>query len=242
MSKNMIRTTIILILPVILVFTGCTSQGEQEPTLDPDAIYTAAAQTVEAQLTNAAEQSLPPTNTAIPPTEEPLPTAESQTGGTPAQPPVGDTPVVPPQEQTPGAPLLATSTPFSLATLTSTLPAPSSMEYERISQNPEDGTVLNPNRSFDMIWEIKNTSTSTWTELFTVEFFLGDRFGGDRYTQTIYQFRAPVPPGESIFVIVDMRTPKTHGEYYSWWKLKDELGANFGDVSVTIIVGDVDED
>jgi hypothetical protein len=239
MSKKMIRTTMLLILPVMMIFTGCTSQGTQEPTLDPDAIYTAAAQTVEAQLTHAAEQSSPPTNTSLPPTEEQQPTAESQSDGTPAQPPIGETPVVPPQDQTPGAPIVATSTPFTLATLTPSLPAPSNIGYEIISQDPTDGSILPPETDFDMIWEVKNTGTSTWTELFTIEFFLGDRIGGGHHTQTRYYFRAPVLPGESILVFVDMRTPLTHGEYYSWWKLKDELGANFGDVDVTLVVGSV---
>ncbi|MCJ7623831.1 MAG: NBR1-Ig-like domain-containing protein [Anaerolineaceae bacterium] len=239
MLKNILRITTILIMPVILIITGCTSKDAQEPTLDPDAIYTAAAQTVEAQLTQAAEQSIPPTNTSLPPTEEPAtPTSESPAGTT-AQPPIGGTPVGPPQEQTPGQPVISTSTPFTLATLTSTLPAPSSMKYELLSQNPADDTIMAAERSFDMVWEIKNTGTTTWTELFTIEFFLGDRIGGGRYTQNSYFFREPVLPGESTFVYVDMRTPITHGEYYSWWKLKDELGANFGDVSVNIIVGEV---
>lgn len=217
----------LLIILFASILAACNGQTSAEPTIDPDTIYTAAAMTVEAQLTQAAEQNPSPTFTQAPPTETLAP---------PQQPTQNAQQTEVMQTGQPGQPV-ATSTPLVLASFTASPPPPSAKPlYEIVDQDPDDGAVLSKSLKFDMTWTIKNTGTETWTELYTIEFFLGDRIGGGHYTINRYNFREPVEPGETTVLIVDMMTPSTGGEYYSWWKLKDDLGNNFGDVDVTIVV------
>jgi len=225
-SNERKKLALLIIAAAVFILSACNGQSG-EPTIDPDSIYTAAAQTVEAQLTQAAEQNPSPTFTQAPPTETlapavEQPTSAAQTDTTPAS--------------QPGQPV-ETSTPLVLASFTASPPPPSAQaKYELVSQDPGDGAVLSPNYKFDMTWTIKNTGTETWTELYTIQFFLGDRISGGHYTINQYNFREAVEPGDTTTLIVDMMTPSSAGEYYSWWKLKDEMGNNFGDVDVTIVV------
>ncbi len=228
MTSNKIKAGIIIILSLLLL-SSCKGQQSSEPTMDPDMIYTSAAITVEAQLTQAALANPSATNTEMP-TPEPSATPETQNQeGAQAT-------TDPAQSGQPGQPV-STSTPVVLATFTASPRPPSAKaQFELLDQDPDDGSVVGPGVTFDMVWSVKNTGTETWTEMYTVEFFLGDRIGGGRYTEGRYYFKHEVKPGETINIMVDMKTPGTAGEYYSWWKLKDDQGNNFGDVDVTLIV------
>lgn len=224
MSKIMKTSGLLIVLAAVLL-SACGS-GQAEPTINPDLIYTSAAMTVAAQLTEAAELNPTSTFTIMPPTETqaaptlPINPPGTSVGGTPGQG-------------------LLTSTALVLPTFTaSPLPPVAQAKYEVIGQSPADDTKIHPGTSFDMIWTIKNTGTETWTENYTVQFFTGDRIGGGHYTTAKYEFGKNIKPGETINVRVDMQAPKAKGEYYSWWKLKDANGVNFGDVDVTIIVTD----
>jgi hypothetical protein len=82
----------LIVLLGVLALSACNlpQGGTQSPTQDPNLIYTAAAQTVQAQLTQNAigtpiavpsQTPVPaqPTNTVVvPPTSAPLPTSTSQ--------------------------------------------------------------------------------------------------------------------------------------------------------------------
>jgi hypothetical protein len=210
-----------VLLVLIATISACSPNSAAEPTTDPNAIYTSAAVTVQAQLTKAAEGKPTATYTMQPPTETPtLEPSPMQT-----------------DSSAPGEPVETAAQP-SLPTATATyVPPVAAAKYELVSQNPADGTTLPPDYKFDMIWTIKNTGTTTWTEDYTVQFFIGDRIAGTKYTITSYNFRESVEPGKTTNIIVDMMTASTAGEYYSWWKIKDENGNNFGDLDVTISVG-----
>jgi hypothetical protein len=221
MSLNFRKIGLLIVLGAVLL-SACGPQNA-EPTVNPDSIYTAAAMTVAAQLTEAAALNPTSTVTVIPPTQTPpVPTLQVST--------------VEGTQGTAGQPL-ATSTLLVLATLAASPPPPAAQaKYEISGQSPADSAVFAPGTRFDMNWTIKNTGTETWTEQYSIEFFIGDRIGGGRYTITKYNFKKAVAPGESITLIVDMQAPAVAGEYFSWWKLKNEIGANFGDVDVTIVV------
>jgi len=227
---TLISKKLVGLLLIAFVFTLAACNGQpSEPTVNPDSIYTAAAITVEAQLTQATAENPTATFTQSPPTET---VAAPQQGQTQSS---GQDATA--QANQPGQPV-ATSTTLVLSTFTASPPPPSSAkaQYELVSQDPSDGTVLPQGYRFDMSWTIKNTGTETWTEQYTIEFFIGDRIGGDRYTTNRYNFREAVEPGDSTVVIVDMKTPYQGGELYSWWKIKDETGSNFGDLDVQIVV------
>jgi len=246
--RDIYRNTALVLLAVLILTTAaCSAGGAGEPTSNPDLVYTAAAQTVQAQLTDAANQNsaqdagiaatsavqtfqaqLTSTAAAATPTTEsfqvPTISLQTQQGSTPGQPVVTFTPIV-------------------LATMTFTPPPPSNDTYEIVGQEPADNTVFSTGgTAFDMIWFVKNTGTTTWTKQYTIEFFLGDRIGGTGEARRYY-FHDEVKPGETIDLYVDMTVPTTEGTYYSWWKLKNEYGANFADLDVTLIVDfDADDD
>ena len=78
MNRTRQRTFVLLILVMFLV-SSCGLQGPSVATQDVNAIYTAAAQTLQAQLTESAAQqppTQPPTDTPIPqpPTDTPMAT------------------------------------------------------------------------------------------------------------------------------------------------------------------------
>jgi hypothetical protein len=249
MSKKIQAAGLILITSLFL-YTACSPKSGQ-PTTNPDIVYTAAAQTVDAQLTGVAQPQNPTVDvnliyTSAAQTMEVQLTATAIAGNLVAPtsnqsiPTLGLTSSAVPGGSTPGGqPVVTTLTPFSIATFTRTPPPPSSAsdKYELTGQSPADNASIARVTKFDMTWTIKNTGTTTWTTLYTIEFFQGDRIsGGDYDGKNRYYFPVEVPPGGTVSVFVDMKTPNAAGTYYSWWKLKNELGANFGDVDVTIEV------
>jgi hypothetical protein len=245
MSKKLQAAGLILIVSLFL-YTACSPK---QATTNPDIVYTAAAQTVEAQLTGVVQAQNPTTDvnqiyTQAAETMEVQLTATAIAANLTAPtsnqgvPTLGLTASVIPSGGTPGQPVV-TLTPFSISTFTPThlVPSSASDKYELLDQNPDDNSEIAKQTKFDMQWTLKNTGTTTWTTLYTIEWFMGDRISGGAYDgKNRYYFPAEVAPGDSVTVFVDMKTPNTSGTYYSWWKLKNELGANFGDVDVTIIV------
>ncbi len=122
--------SVITILTIIL--TACGSSPPAEPTIDPQAIFTAAAQTVAAQLTQTAAAATPtPEATA---TETPMPATET--------PSVTETPTTSP-----------------LATAAQALC--DDAKYVSDVSVP-DGTVYAPNQEFVKTWKIVNAGTCTW--------------------------------------------------------------------------------
>lgn len=213
MSKSLPKAGLLIVLAALLL-SACGGNNA-EPTVNPDTIYTAAAMTVEAQLTEAAR--LNPTSTVtVMPTETPSPTVTISA------------PVTNPQ---------VTSTVLVLPTYTLAAPVGTGAQakYEVVGQSPADETKIAPGVTFEMKWTIKNTGTATWTKDYTIQFFTGNRIGGGIFTTNVYAFGKEVKPGDTITLTVEMSVPDKEDTYYSWWKLKDEYGSNFGDVDVTII-------
>lgn len=214
MFKSLHKAGLLIFIAAILL-SACSAK-ETEPTVDPDLIYTSAAQTVEAQLTEAAALLPTSTVTAIPPTQtQALPTVAASA---------------------PGA--MVTSTVLVLPSAT-TAPAAGGVtaqaKYALLGQSPADQAKIAPGVSFSMVWTVENTGTTTWTPEYTIAFFTGNRLGGGVTAETSYQFGEDVEPGDTINLTIPMVMPNEEGTYYSWWKLKDENGANFGDVDVTLI-------
>jgi hypothetical protein len=147
MNQKYKRTSLWILVILILtsLLGACKPTAPVEPTLDPDVIFTQAAETVAAQLTRTALSQPTATNTALPsPTVTPtiqLPTA------TAVSDPANATPEVTSQ--------------------TGSTPNPNKMAFVTDVTIP-DGQVIPPGAKFVKTWRIKNTGTTTWTANYRV--------------------------------------------------------------------------
>ncbi len=195
-----------------LILSACGGAGEDAtPTTDPNIIFTQAAITVQAQLTEMSALT---------------PSATSTTGITPT--------VFTPTASTP----FPTFAPLASATAgpppgSSGGAAPSGNKCEYVSQTYEDGTSFNANQTFDMGWTLKNSGTTTWTTGYSYRKYSGD----DLSDKGFYPMPKQVLPGESILVTVDMTAPSKSGKYLENWVLSTNEDKNFCSFYVEIRVG-----
>lgn len=205
----------VLVLSV-LVLTACNGPAAPaEPTPDANMIYTAAAQTVQAQLTQ--EALLNPTATNTPePTNTPQATA--------TLPAVPTLPL--PGAVTPGS-IQITLPAIATATLQS---APVADKAEWVAQNPADGTELPNDVDYDIVWTLKNIGTTTWTTDYLYRFYAGDTL----HQKSSYKLPKMVAPGESVDLIVDGKTAGLKGEKTATWVITNKDGVNFYAFTVTL--------
>lgn len=108
-----------------------------------------------------------------------------------------------------------------------------------------DGSVVAPGATFRKTWKMKNGGTCVWNENYLLSFFYGDDLGfdgtvtiepagsdGKTYNGSKYQINRAKPiyvnPGDTVYVSVDLKAPTTPGVYESYFKLRDNLGYEFG--------------
>jgi hypothetical protein len=177
-----------------LILSACNLPTNQAATEDPNVVFTAAAQTVEAQLTQSAgggaqtqpqgqasPTSIPPTQAAASPTPVPPPT----------QPPPPPTP---------------SPTPIcDLAMFIKDVTIP-------------DGTVLNPGETFTKTWRLKNIGTCTWAG-YSLVFDAGDAMNGPASVAI-----GSVAPGQEVDVSVDLKAPDAAGSYRGYWRIRNTAG------------------
>jgi len=235
MSKSIIKAVQIVMVGTILFLTGCNAPPAQ-PTLDPNMIYTAAAQTVQAQLVVASAGTA--TAAAVQPTaavtEAPtlLPTVSNQPSDTPSGPvatlSINLTPGV--TAAAPGGAIatlpvgigtIVPTTSIAIATLVPTAvpgaPVPTGDKAQYLQQDPDDGALFNKSTNFDQIWKIQNTGTTTWD---TTNYFYADMIASDSIAKkNWYPLQYDVKPKDVYKFIVDMKTPDTSGKYKSSWCL-----------------------
>ncbi len=201
--------SIIFFAGALLLLTACNFPGNTaQPTIEPEMIYTAAAQTLTAQQTQAAQgtpiilpsQTLPamtatspvvlaPTNTPLPPTNTPLPT---------------NTPVPPTPTATP-------------------IPCDRGQFVKDISV-PDD-TPITAGTTFVKTWQIKNNGSCTWTSGYALVFYNGDAMSGPASAPIT---NGTVPPGSTIDISATLIAPTTAGTYKGNWRLRNAGGAVFG--------------
>ena len=196
---------------ILLLLTACNFPGTSvQATIAPDLIYTAAAQTLIAQQTQAAEGTpilLPspttggptatptspvvvlPTNTPLPPTDTPLPT---------------NTPIPP------------TATP---------IPIPCDRGQFVKDITVPDNTEIAAGTTFVKTWQLKNNGSCTWTSGYALVFYNGDAMSGPASAPIT---NGTVPPGSTIDISVTLIAPTTPGTYKGNWRLRNSGGALFG--------------
>jgi hypothetical protein len=215
-KKITILTLALLILPMILL--GCGSKETAAPTTNPDLIYTAAAQTADARLTQIFQSTPSATPVTPSPTFNMTQTAAAQTA-------IG--------MLTQAAGLTPSST--SQATATQGAPGQTGDRAAFVADvTIPDGTVISPGAAFTKTWRLQNAGTTTWTTSYSLVFISGEQMG----TTTSVPVSQSVAPGAQIDLSVDMVAPTNTGSYQGYWKMKNASGQYFDDsVYVLITVG-----
>ncbi|HBX70986.1 MAG TPA: hypothetical protein DEH25_16830 [Chloroflexi bacterium] len=197
------RKLLIVFLLLLMVSLACNMPGrEATPTPDPGALYTVAAQTLEAQMTQSAAN--PQATQSVPsPTAQPgMPT---------------NTPQPPTQTQPP-----ATNTPKPTLT-----PSQVPCDYLEFVDDVtiEDGTEIDSGEPFEKIWRLKNAGSCTWNSDYDLVFDSGDKMNAPDSQQLT---TGTVAPGQEFDVKVALTAPDDPGEYRGNFKLRNPGGTIFG--------------
>jgi uncharacterized protein YgiM (DUF1202 family) len=95
-----------------------------------------------------------------------------------------------------------------------------------VSQFPDDGTVLEAGMTFDMTWEVQNTSNATWSTENVVISKVSATLDQPLSEIDTLTLATDVLPSENYEVTVPMKAPDFAGEFGEYWILTQ------GDVTV----------
>ncbi|MCX6078976.1 MAG: NBR1-Ig-like domain-containing protein [Chloroflexi bacterium] len=198
---------------MMLLLSSCNLPGARATQQsNPNAVFTAAAQTVEVQLTqNALLNPISPPATIAPPVAE--------------QPPlVADTP------QVPAATAVVGTLPATLAPAQNVAPTSVCDAAQFISDvTIPDGSPFAVSATFTKIWRLKNVGTCTWNSSYALVFDSGDAMAGAR--------SLPLPgttaPGAALDVSINLQAPAKDGVYRGFWGLTNASGVRIPVVSGT---------
>jgi hypothetical protein len=234
--KTIKITGVIAILTTIsgLILSACGLGAPATPTTDPGAVYTMAAATVQAGLTQAAPTAAPPTATVeVKPTET-VAVAPTQALAIQPTPPFGG-----------GATVMPTSSsglnPLAAPTLSSASAAGFKVgDYAEWQYNiPADNAVFYPGVPFQMEIGLKNVGSVTWTEDYALRYVDGQQMSG----VTVIPLKAVVKPGDKGIFITDLHAPGEPNDankpyYKTLWELTNQSGLPVinGRVFIQIIV------
>ncbi|MBU1661015.1 MAG: hypothetical protein KKD28_06035 [Chloroflexi bacterium] len=211
MSTHQSRKINVILVLFILLLSACNMPSDTAPTQqDTGLIHTIAAQTVEAQMTQAASGEQPP----LP--EQPTQTPDQQEPTQTLLP--TNTPTAPPPPPPPPPP--PTNTP---------LPTPTVIPCDHITWVKDvtipDNTELVPGEAFTKTWRLKNTGSCTWTSGYSLMFESGDAMGAPASIQLT---TSTVAPGQQIDVSVNLVAPDDPGTYQGFFNLRNPSGTVFG--------------
>lgn len=88
-----------------------------------------------------------------------------------------------------------------------------------------DGSLFNPNQSFNKIWRLRNTGTCAWGAGYQFVFI-----GGDALTANTVLAVPNTAPGATADFLVPMNAPSDSGSHIGNWRLRSSNGALFGTV------------
>jgi hypothetical protein len=218
-----IKPFALVLIFAVLILSACNlpSTTEQPTQESPNLIYTAAAQTVVAQLTQAVSGATQPVPSQ--PGETPQAPAATPTSTQPAPQPTNTN--IPPSE-TPVPPTNTSVPPTPTRKPATATPVPcNQMEFVKDVNYPDD-TVLDPDTTFDKTWRLKNTGSCTWNSDYVLIFDHGDSLDAPA---SVLLTNGKVRPGETIDATVpDMTAPSDPGTFQGFWKLRDGSGHVFG--------------
>ena len=86
-----------------------------------------------------------------------------------------------------------------------------------------DDSVIQAGKTFQKIWRIRNTGTTTWKNGYTLRFVKDTPM-----TSLLTVPVAEVAPGEITDITVNLTAPLSPGKYLSTWRMCNPQGQNFG--------------
>jgi hypothetical protein len=196
MKKNIKMLIIGAALLSVMLIAACGEGEPQEPTPDVNAVRTQAVQTAMAEMT--VQAALSPSETPVPPTLTPLPTATQATAETPAA-------------------SAGSSSSGSSSGSSSVPPTPpwSSLVYkcEVIDEYPLDAPQPT-GADYDKHWIVKNIGKVEWT---VGDFYLtwtgGDNLSGAVRGKLNQDLPHDVGVGDTVDIFVDISLPKKPVEF-----------------------------
>lgn len=230
------RQALFVLLTTTLILAACNVGATPAPTIDANAINTAALATAMAQISAQQTQTALaapsatalPANSPIPLTTFALPTAggAAPTGNAGALPTVSfnTTPNTTPLA---GFTAVVTSVASSAAGIGNT--ASGCNDGAFVGETLPDKSVIKAGKAFTKAWEIKNTGTCAWDEGYAFAFqpdLSSSEIKG--YDITINNSDEVTKPGNSQSFIIKLTAPSSPGEYKGYWKLKTDSGTLFG--------------
>ncbi len=200
---------------IAILLTACGGNTPTSPTPDINALYTMAAETVIAELTQTAA-----VNSATPEI------IATKTQG------LSTATTVPTSIKT--ATPTFTKTPEVTATI-AVIESPTAQTCDNAAYVADisvpDKTEMSPGQNFEKTWLIKNTGTCTWGEGYHLVFGYDQEMNGQaRPLSTI------ISPEETVEVTVVLTAPFESGEYWSYWRMANTAGTNFGEFFYVNIV------
>ncbi len=199
------RKSFFLLAIILFVLSSCSNVPHQMK----DAIYTEAALTVVAQMTETAEAFPQPSNT-------PLPTNTATATSTMTVQPI-QIPTQPPVVQNP--------------TESASSANPYQVEFVWVDPYP---TQFRPGQNFTLTWTLKNVGSAIWSGKY--RFY--HRNGIQLANQQSYPINTVVGPNESLTISLPATAPSDFGTYQTEWAFANPEGVEFYYVYYTAIVGE----
>ena len=230
------RQAIFCMLTAALFLASCGgTAATQEPTVDPNAISTAAAETVMAQLSlqfTQTAQAAPSPTTANTNTPVTFPTSSLPTLGAVSSPTTGaGTGALPTvsflSTPLPGVTQLGSTVVAPPAAATAPLGDACNNSIYIADLTIPDGTVLRPGEDFRKVWQFRNTGSCTWDEGYGLIFIGGDQ-AIDPVNYEITASRDFIGPGEDAEFDIPLTAPLTEGTYQGTWRMRNDQGVFFG--------------
>ena len=238
------RRTLLILLIATFSLAACSMGATPAPTVDINAINTAAVATAMGQISAQQTQTAvaAPSDTPLP-TDTPIPQATFAlpTTAVAGTSPVGNTPGALPTlsfNTTPNTTQVAGFTPISgspVAPVNTAVLGDSCNNSIYIADvTIPDGTVLKPGVDFEKIWRVQNTGTCAWDEGYKLAFV-----GGDQALDPVsFEFKDSadfVAGGETADLGVNLTAPNAEGKYTANWRMQSDNGAYFGTYLTVLI-------
>ena len=229
--KNLAGTVAAVLM--VAALTSCGTRATPAPTVDANAIYTSAANTLAAGLSSGmtkTAQAVTPTSATSAAT--PLATFSIATGSSPFGTQLaGGTPFN--SILTPAA----GTTPLAINTQSGggASGAVGCNNATFVGEtDPMDKTQIASGKNFTKGWSMQNTGTCTWGTGYAWAYVSGDQMAGKNIVLAAKD--TATAPGHSNTFIVKLTAPTAAGEYKGFWRMKAPDGTFFGDMPWVDIV------